>query len=173
MTNIALMTLGTIVVLLYFLQMSIANWYTKKYDVKIQDWIFNLNLNYSPENVYQSLAKLPTALRTAYIKLDVLDSIFTILCGIFLTILSLKAINTVTDNTIFKLLGFFFILSTISNLIENILLVTVFSLYPKKLPKLAALASILTKAKFLFIILGSIVLITFIILLLINLIMAS
>lgn len=150
-----LIFLGVIVFTLYLIQMSIVFWYTNKYQVKLKNWIFNLNFSYTAADIYLNLHHLPSILIKLKVKLDVIDTCFTILTGIFFSLLYYKILFSIPHLDSLNYIPIIFLLSSLCNLIENCILSIIFIRYPNKLFMLANIANYFTRGKLIFLQLGA------------------
>lgn len=123
--------------------------YTQFYNGSFNDFIFNVHLLYTPEQLYKSLNKLNPELIRSYPIIALLDVFIAILYGVFGSLLSFYIISSVTQKTYYLAFSYLFLIASIVNMCEDLLLSTIFLKFPEQMPLCVLFASILTLSKYL------------------------
>lgn len=123
--------------------------YTQFYKANFTDFIFNVHLHYTPEQLYQSLSQLNPALIRSYPLIALVDVFIALLYGVFGGLVSHYIISSVTQKPFFLAFPYLFLIASVANWCEDFLLSVIFLKFPQKEPLLVQCANLFTLSKYL------------------------
>lgn len=124
------------------------------YQAPFKDFIYNLNLFYTPDTLYRSLHTIPSSLVYLYPWVAMIDIFVALSYAIFGLLLSFTIIQVVTHNKYCLLIPYVFICAAFFNVIEDGLLSIIFITFPHELPLLVSIANLLTSTKLFLLVTG-------------------
>ena len=149
-----LVILTVMLVILYIMVIGTALYFTNKFHISIQSYMFDLRWMYSAHDVYQTLSILDPFLIKLYPIIAVCDSICALFYAVVGALLFRKIVLITTKNKFLYRLPYLFLFAGFFDLLENIALSILFFFYPLEFFWLANLSNIFTMLKYLFLISG-------------------
>jgi hypothetical protein len=134
--------------LLYTSLILVTNKVVKQYQVNSNDFIVDINLFYTPETLYKTLALFPPELRAIYPRLAIVDTLVAVLYGLLGFLITKKMAQNRAVSQYFYYIPFLFLCAMTFDIVENIIFSIIFFLYPLKIISLAIFGKIMTLLKF-------------------------
>jgi hypothetical protein len=141
--------LGVGLVIAYSTMVLLTMYLLYQYHGNFNDYIFNVNFYYTSESFYQSLSRLNWQLIKLYPFIVFIDFIVIIFYTAFGILFTRKLLYAIHPANKFAWLAYGFLVAALFNLIEDVLLIYLFSNYPDQLPKLVTIANFFTTGKLL------------------------
>lgn len=138
---------GILFILIYTVLNSSIIYILNQYGGHFNNYIYNLQLCYTPEFLYQSLHHLNIQLIKFHPYFMLLDLLVLICYAFFGTLLLRRLIFEIKPFTKWVWLSYVFIFAAGFNIVEDILFIIVFKVYPVELPTVVRIASLFTFAK--------------------------
>lgn len=153
--NRALITTGAGLVISYSLMVYLTLYYLDTYQASFRDFIYNLNLFFTPAQFYESMARLKPPLIASYVHIAICDMFVLFFYAFFGTLLTIKLLSYFQGLTnLWTWKASFFIVAALANIFADLSLIVLFTNYPTQLPLLVIGANWLTLIKFGFLMLG-------------------